>query len=399
MPKKQTQAWLTFALLICGTIIGLAGIDLVLPAIPSLPNHINGSLEGAQLVLASFAAGTAFSLLIFGELGARFNQRILLIGALTLYANLSFLAALCESINQLITVRFFQGLASSAPAVFAPGMIKAMFDEKGALKAIGLMGSIESLTPAFAPVIGAWLLTFADWRASFFLTTVLALTLATTIFFIGSTSLKTTSKEFDTRQGKQGYLSLFSNREFLRQGLSHACTLGGLLIFVFGAPTVITISMNGSLSTFVIMQLIGISLFVVSANLSGQFVARFGHENMILFGSILTAMGCILIALFAIFGNNDPTWLWLLFAPVNLGLGLRGPSGFYQAVVASGSNDSRGAALLILFILGVAAIGTAVVSPFISLGLQPLSLASAFVSVSSLILLIALKKQKVPYDY
>ena len=399
MPKKQTQAWLTFALLVCGTIIGLAGIDLVLPAVPSLPNHINGSLEGAQLVLASFAAGTAFGLLIFGELGARFNQRILLIGALTLYANLSFLAAQCESINQLITVRFFQGLASSAPAVFAPGMIKAMFDEKGALKAIGLMGSIESLTPAFAPVIGAWLLTFADWRASFFLTTVLALALATTIFFIGSTSLKTTSKEFDTRQGKQGYLSLFSNREFLRQGLSHACTLGGLLIFVFGAPTVITISMNGSLSTFVIMQLIGISLFVVSANLSGQFVARFGHENMILFGSILTALGCILIALFAIFGNNDPNWLWLLFAPVNLGLGLRGPPGFYQAVVASGNNDSRGAALLILFILGVAAIGTAVVSPFISLGLQPLSLASAFVSVSSLILLIALKKQKVPYDY
>ena len=399
MPKKQTQAWLTFALLVCGTIIGLAGIDLVLPAIPSLPNHIKGSLEGAQLVLASFAAGTAFGLLIFGELGARFNQRILLIGALILYASLSFLAAQCESINQLITVRFFQGMASSAPAVFAPGMIKAMFDEKGALKAIGLMGSIESLTPAFAPVIGAWLLTFADWRASFFLTTVLALALATTIFLIGSTSLKTTSNESDALEGKQGYLSLFSNREFLRQGLSHACTLGGLLIFVFGAPTVITISMNGSLSTFVIMQLIGISLFVVSANLSGQLVARFGHENMILFGSTLTALGCILIALFAIFGNNGPTWLWLLFAPVNLGLGLRGPPGFYQAVVASGNNDSRGAALLILFILGVAAIGTAAVSPFISLGLQPLSLASAFVSVSSLILLIALKKQKVPYDY
>ena len=84
---------------------------------------------------------------------------------------------------------------------------------------------------------------------------------------------------------------------------------------------------------------------------------------------------------------------------MNLGLGLRGPPGFYQAVVASGNNDSRGAALLILFILGVAAIGTAAVSQFISLGLQPLSLASAFVSVSSLILLIALKKQKVPYDY
>jgi len=393
MSLNQRRARLTFALLVCGTVIGLAGIDLVLPAIPSLPDHIDGSLERAQLVLASFAAGTALGLLIFGELGARFDQRALLIGALILYASLSFVAAYSESISELITVRFFQGLASSAPAVFAPGMIKSMFDEKGALKAIGLMGSIESLTPAFAPVLGAWLLTFTDWRASFFLTTVLSLTLAVTIFFIGGTSLKSKSQKSTSLLNTQSYFSLFANREFIRQGLSHACTLGGLLIFVFGAPTVIITTMGGSLSTFVVMQIIGITLFVISANLSGKLVSRFGHENMILFGSFLSAFGCIAIYLFATFGNNNPQWLWLLFAPVNLGLGLRGPPGFYQAVVASGENDSRGAALLILLILGVAALGTAAVAPFISLGLIPLSSAAACVAISSVIVLILLKNQ------
>ncbi len=393
MSLNQRRARLTFALLVCGTVIGLAGIDLVLPAIPSLPDHIDGSLERAQLVLASFAAGTALGLLIFGELGARFDQRALLIGALILYASLSFVAAYSESISELITVRFFQGLASSAPAVFAPGMIKSMFDEKGALKAIGLMGSIESLTPAFAPVLGAWLLTFTDWRASFFLTTVLSLTLAVTIFFIGGTSLKSKSQKSTSLLNTQSYFSLFANREFIRQGLSHACTLGGLLIFVFGAPTVIITTMGGSLSTFVVMQIIGITLFVISANLSGKLVSRFGHENMILFGSFLSAFGCIAIYLFATFGNNNPQWLWLLFAPVNLGLGLRGPPGFYQAVVASGENDSRGAALLILLILGVAALGTAAVAPLISLGLIPLSSAAACVAISSVIVLILLKNQ------
>jgi len=151
--------------------------------------------------------------------------------------------------------------------------------------------------------------------------------------------------------------------------------------------------MGGSLSTFVVMQIIGITLFVISANLSGKLVSRFGHENMILFGSFLSAFGCIAIYLFATFGNNNPQWLWLLFAPVNLGLGLRGPPGFYQAVVASGENDSRGAALLILLILGVAALGTAAVAPFISLGLIPLSSAAACVAISSVIVLILLKNQ------
>jgi len=121
MSNTKSQTRITFALLVCGTIIGLAGIDLVLPAIPSLPNSIIGSIESAQLVLATFAGGTAVGLLIFGELGARFDQRWLLISALVSYAALSYFAAQSQTINQLIVIRFFQGLASSAPAVFAPG--------------------------------------------------------------------------------------------------------------------------------------------------------------------------------------------------------------------------------------------------------------------------------------
>ena len=383
------QSSITFALLVCGTVIGLAGIDLVLPAIPSLPSAISGSLESAQLVLASFAAGTAIGLIIFGELGARRNQRYLLIGALAAYAMLSYFAAHVDSINQLIMVRFFQGISSAAPAVFAPGMIKAMYSERGALKAIGLMGSIESLTPAFAPVVGAWLLTLADWRLSFFVTAVLAALLCVSIFIIGGASL--TPRKQTESNTRSSYFSLFANTAFMRHALSHACTLGGLLVFVFGAPTIIITTMGGDLVDFNIMQIIGISLFIISANLSDRLVAKFGTETMIIFGSYMSAAGCVGILLFAIFGDNNPHWLWVLFIPVNLGLGFRGPPGFYQAVIAAGDNDSRGAALLILFILGLAAIGTALVAPFITLGLVPLGIASSVIGVSSVLFLTFLK--------
>lgn len=382
MTSRQTS--ITFALLVCGTVIGLAGTDLVLPAIPSLPLSITGSLESAQLVLATFVAGAAIGLIIFGELGARQNQRHILIIALALYAMLSYFAAQAESINQLILVRFFQGVVSTAPAVFAPGMIKAMYGERGALKAIGLMGSIESLTPAFAPVAGAWLLTLGDWRLSFFVTAALAGLLCISIFLIDPVSLAI-KKQTKTPRGS--YFSLFSNKAFMRHALSHACTLGGLLVFVFGAPTVIITSMDGDLLDFNIMQIIGISLFIISANSSGRLVAKFGSDSMILMGSMMTAIGCIGILLFACFGDNNPQWLWALFVPVNLGLGFRGPPGFYQAVVAAGDNDSRGAALLILLILGLAAIGITLVAPFISLGLTPLAVVASIIAVSSVLIL------------
>lgn len=377
-----------FGLLVCGTVLGLAGTDLVLPAVPSLPDALPGTIEQAQLVLASFIGGTAIGLIFYGELGARFDQRKLLLVALVSYSAFSYLATTVSSLEQLVWVRFLQGFACSAPAVFAPGIIRSVFDERGALRAIGLMGSIESLTPAFAPVIGAWLLIVSDWKTSFHLTSVLTLLLAVVWML-----LYRRVPELTSRNNKEGYQTLFRNREFMRQSLSHACTLGGLLIFVFGAPTVIIRSMGGELADFVIMQLIGISLFILSSNSTHWFVERFGREKIITFGSLLTAFGCLMILLFSHSGYSNPSVLWLLFIPVNLGLGLRGPPGFHNAVVAAGDNDARGAALLILAILSVTAIGTSIAAIFIQGGLAPLALTAFMVAVCSPLFLILFKPQ------
>jgi len=82
--------------------------------------------------------------------------------------------------------------------------------------------------------------------------------------------------------------------------------------------------------------------------------------------------------------------LWILFAVVNLGLGVRGPPGFYQAIIASGGNDARGAALVILLVFATTSIGTALLAPFITLGLLPLAATAAVVSVSALVTLFFL---------
>jgi predicted MFS family arabinose efflux permease len=326
---------------------------------------------------------------MFGELGARYSRRYLLAGALLAYSVLSLGASFADSINALVIIRFFQGLASAAPAVFAPGLVRAMFSERGALRAIGFMGSVESLTPAFAPIIGAWLLNAFDWRASFFLSFALAL-LFSLAWLIWGHSIQLTQKP----DYRGNFKALFHNRAFLVQALSHACTLGALLIFVFGAPTVITRSMNGSLSDFVIMQIIGISLFIIASNTTHKLVEWFGSDNVVFAGSAMSALGCVLILLYSLSGCEDPRILWLLFAPVNMGLGLRGPPGFYRAVVAAGDDDARGSALIILFILTIAAGGTALVAPFIHLGLTPLAGAAALTSIISVVLLKLLHDEK-----
>jgi DHA1 family bicyclomycin/chloramphenicol resistance-like MFS transporter len=144
-----------FVLVMSGTVLGIAGTDLVLPAVPSLPAALGGSPAQAQLVLAAFVAGTALGLLLFGELGARFDQRWLLASSLAAYGLVSTAAARAPSLEALVGLRVVQGAAGSAAAVFAPGMIRLLFDGRRAVRALGLLGSIESLVPALAPIVGA----------------------------------------------------------------------------------------------------------------------------------------------------------------------------------------------------------------------------------------------------
>lgn len=360
-------------LVVLGTVLALSGIDLVLPAIPTLHEYLPGSEEAAQLVIACFVAGSASGLLLFGMLGELYGRRRCLVFALLAYGLLSGAAILSADMWSLLVIRFFQGLASAAPAVFAPGIIRALFSEQGATRAIGALSSIESLTPAGAPIAGLWLVQHGGWKLPFLVTAVLAIILS--LVFIAWGGILPPSK--DRARGKGSYWRLIASPVFLRYGLSQALVVGGLLVFVFGAPAVIVNGMGGTMVHFITMQVVGITFFIIASNITGNLVKRFGPEPVISFGTAMAATGAVLVLLFALFGDGNPVWLTPLFVLVNAGLGFRGPPGFLRAIMAGQGDDDRASSLTILWIFAIAALGTAAVSPFIEDGLVPLALAGA----------------------
>jgi MFS transporter, DHA1 family, multidrug resistance protein len=386
-PTDGTRPAAAFVLVLCGTVLGIAGTDLILPAIPGLPAALGGTPAEAQLVLATLVAGAGAGLILFGELGARFDQPRLLALSLGAYAAVSAAAGQAGSLDALIVLRFLQGAAGAAAAVFAPGLIRAGFEPERAVRAIGLLGSVESIVPALAPLAGLALLAWVGWQGTFGAIAILAFLLALVVAAMRDRFPRPAKA---TRAG--GYAVLLRDPVFLRYALSQAFTLGGLLVFVFGAPVVIVASMGGTLSDFVIMQVTGIVFFALSANAAARLAARFGSERMILLGSLVSAAGALGLLVYALCGAGWPPMLAFLLVPVNLGLGLRGPPGFMAAVLAAHGDDSRGAALVILFILLTAAAGTAAAAPFISQGLAPLAAFAAAISGASVLCLLLLPR-------
>lgn len=373
---------LSFALIASGTILGLAGTDLVLPAVPSLPGILGGTLERAQLVLAAFTAGAAAGLLLFGELGARFDQQRLLIGSLLVYAAISALCGMSGSLDTLIALRFVQGAAGAAPAVFAPGRLRVLYGDQGAVRAIGLIGSIEALAPALAPIAGLWLLQSFGWRSSFDALAILAALVALADF-----ALRDRLPHVVMGRGGGGYWRILTHWPFLRFALSHAFTLGALLVIVFGAPTVFVNALAGTLGYFIVMQICGIAAFALAANSVGRLVPRFGAEWLILTGTLLAAFGAVGIFAYGLAGGTRIAVVILLFLFVNLGLGVRGPPGFHAAIVAA-EDDARGAALVMVAILLTTALGTAAVAPFIRHGLVAIGAGGALLACAAVGVLV-----------
>jgi predicted MFS family arabinose efflux permease len=376
-----------FILILCATV-SLAGTDLVLPAVTQLPGRFATSEANAQLVLAAYVGGSGFGLLLFGQLADHFERKALLVSSLAGFTLASFGCALSPSIGVLIALRFVQGAAAAAAPVFGPGIIRQLFNDRAAVRAIGFLGSVESLVPALAPVLGVALLAHFGWWSLFELLALLAALAAILIMVVGL------PREEPASSARGSYMQLLTDRTFLRYALSQAMTLGGLIAFVFGAPIVIVETMGGTLNDFIVMQIINIAGFIITANLTARIAERFGTENVILFGTGLAAVGALALLAYGLTGGTNSLMLPVLFTPMAIGLGLRGPIGFYRGIVASGSNNARGSALIVFFIFMMTTLGTVVAAPFITKGLAALALVVSGIHILSVALLLLLPKMQ-----
>ncbi len=385
---KSSRRITTFSILILCATLSLAGTDLILPAVPQLPSLFATTEATAQLVLAAYVGGSGLGLLLFGRLADHVERKTLLVSSLVAFALASIGCALAPNISVLIALRVVQGAAAAAAPVFGPGIIRQLFDDKAAVRAIGFLGSVESLVPALAPILGVALLAHFGWRSSFGLLAMLTSIATILIVVLG---LPREERASGTRGS---YVQLLTDRVFMRYALSQAMTLGGLIVFVFGAPMVIVDTMGGTMNDFIIMQVINVAGFIVTANLTARIAERFGTEQVILFGTVLAAVGALALLVYGLAGGINSLMLPVLFTPMAIGLGLRGPIGFYRGIVASGSNHTRGSALIVFFIFMMTTLGTVVTAPFITKGLPALALVVSGTHILSIALLLLLPQMQ-----
>jgi len=354
-------------------MLSLAATDLYLPSIPDLPRILGASVESIQFTLVAFSLGFAIAQIFIGALGDVFSRRAVLSVSMVFFIPATIACAMAGSAEALIAARLLQGASAAAGAALTAPLIRDLFSEARAVQAMSIIGGIDAVIPAFAPILGAWIFVAYGWEANFWLVAVLALPAAVVAFLTMPSERQ--AHHVDIVGALTGYSILFRNRAFMGYALAHATAISGLLALVFSLPVLLKLHMNSGPAEFIYTQLMWVGSFLVMTWMTGMIVRRIGADPMIRLGSLIQICSSSAVLVYVLI---DPTPLWwmvaLLATPVCIGFGLRGGAGFAQAMALFPTHAARASAFILFASMLMAAAATGAAAPFLDVGVWPAAL-------------------------
>ena len=289
-------------LLLLGTLttIDIMSIDLYLPAFPAIARTFGASASEVQATLSVFVFGLAGGQLLYGPLFDRFGRRAPLLFGIALFVAGTVLAALAPTIELLLLARLLQAGGAAAGIVAPRAVVTDLFAERDAAAVYSVLGQIQMLAPIIAPVLGAAILQWSGWRASFWLLVLMG------AYRVAPDSLPPERRSpLSWRSVASAYAGLFRNRPFIFYSAANTLLFGALFAYVSVAPFVLIAHFGFSTMQFALI-FGGIALAAAATGaLNIRLLPAFGLRAILLCGlGVSCVAGLALCVLSVLHGSG-----------------------------------------------------------------------------------------------
>lgn len=370
------------------TAVGMLATDLYLPAVPSLPQHLGGTVVHAQATLAVFIAALAISQLLWGWASDRFGEtRVILTGTLLL-GGASIVCALSPDIVVLLVARVAQGLGAGAATVVVPVLLRKKFGEADAVRSLSIVAMAESVIPALGPVAGAVVIAYTDWRMTFWIVAALTLALVPAISAIVGMGGRPPAP---VRTSSSSFMPVLRNGVFVRYALSYSLMFGALLMFVASAPQIVTGWLNEPVKSFAVLQIFGVAAFMLGATGGGKLVQGGRTGLLMTAGVMMQAVSCAVFLGLAVADMRSFAGVaagWALFCA---GLGMRGPLIMTRALSVAHELAGKASGVLMFLAFAISALATILVAPLLH-GFLPLAIGLSLMTFASTVAFSRMRK-------
>ncbi|MDX8000615.1 Bcr/CflA family multidrug efflux MFS transporter [Xenorhabdus sp. Reich] len=218
------------------SMLGYLAIDMYLPAFGAMRAELGTSENAISASLSIFLAGFAFAQLLWGQLSDHLGRKPVLIIGLSLFS-ISCLGMLwITDATQLLVLRFIQAVGVCSAAVSWQALVVDRYDAERAKRVFAMIMPLVALSPALAPLLGAWLLSHTGWRIIF-----LVLMIVTLLLLLPTLVLTNKKRCIETNTDKKtiSFFTLLNSPVFNGNVLIYASCSAGFFAWLTGSPTIL----------------------------------------------------------------------------------------------------------------------------------------------------------------
>jgi len=332
-------------LLAAATAIGPLAMQIYLPALPAVQSTFGTSLALTQLTFSAFVFAIGPAQLLYGPLADRWGRRPALLAGLALSCAGSVACYLAPNIYWLIGARMLQAVGGAAGLVIARAILSDRYGTDEMAGRLATLVMVMVVAPTLAPLVGGYLTDWFGWRSLFLVVSVLGLMVAAAVL----RWLPETLPEDDG--GEQESLAQ-DVRRLVGKPLFHAYSIQAVLsvgmfyVFISTAPYLMESVMNRPAKEYGLWFLLLAGGYTLGNLTSTRYSHRLGVNGMILRGSLIAALGTLVMAGLTGAGWWVPMALFLPMTVVTYSSGLCAPNAQSGAVRQSPRRAGTASSLL-----------------------------------------------------
>ena len=170
-PTPEPRRWAMFIVLLAGSFLPPLDFFIVNVALPSIRAELGASPSAGQLVISSYAALYAVTLITGGRMGDLYGRGRMFFIGLAGFTAASLLCGLAWSPWSLVAGRALQGMTAAIMAPQALASVQAIFPEAEKPRALSLYGAVFGLAAVIGQALGGILIALdlfgMGWRMVF----------------------------------------------------------------------------------------------------------------------------------------------------------------------------------------------------------------------------------------
>jgi DHA1 family bicyclomycin/chloramphenicol resistance-like MFS transporter len=275
-------------------------MDMFLPSVPVVAQAFGAEPGAAQHAVTTYLLGLAIGQITWGPVSDRYGRKPVLLAGLGLFLASSAWGATADSIQELLLLRFVQGIGMSSGPVVARSIVRDLYAREQAAHLLSRMMAVFGVVPVAGPLVGGQAIALGGWPAVFWVYSAVALALIAAVGFGLRETAPALRPSVALPRIAASYAMLFRDARFRAALATMLLAQLGIIAFVSSSSLAMVQALHLTPTAFSLL-FAAVMFGQISGGIVGSRLGvRLGIGRMVRLGAALASGGGLLLAALAL---------------------------------------------------------------------------------------------------